>query len=320
MHILFLSIYFHVYLKKTLMEIRHLLLVKNIVELGSLAKSKDKLCLTQSALSHQLKEAESQAGTALFIRSNKKLILTSAGEIAYKTAIDVLTKIDHLNSEMQQIAKGNKGIIRICTACFTNYYWLPGLIAKFSQLHPNVEIKVIPEYINETLSRLKNHDLDAVIMNKPENEKGIQYVEILNDELFALVSPAHKWTKKKYVTATDFIDENLIIFSKPMDTVVVYNKVLKPKGIMPKHVYEVPMSEAIADMVASGMGVAVIPHWIAKPYIESGKVIPVKVTRNGLHRSLGIAFLEKPKYPAYYNTLIEFLTENIISKGLQKHS
>jgi LysR family transcriptional regulator, regulator for metE and metH len=296
------------------MEIKYLRLVRNIVELGSMAKSKDKLCLTQSALSHQLKEAENQVGTPLFTRLNKKLILTEAGELVYKTALEVLAKVDELDREIHQISNGQKGTIRICTACFTNYYWLPGLIAKFSELHPQVEIKIYPGYINETIERLQNHDIDAVIMNKPAPCKNIRYCEIMNDELIAIVPPYHEWSVKKYVKASDFEGKNLIVFSKPMDTVVVYHKVLQPKGIEPKNIFEVPMSEAMVEMVASKMGVAVIPYWIAKPYIASGKIVPVRVTPKGLHRSLGIAFIEKDHYPPYYGTLIGFLKETLLMR------
>jgi len=276
-----------------------------------MAKSKDKLCLTQSALSHQLKEAETQAGTALFLRSNKKLILTAAGEIVYNTAIDVLEKLDILDNKIDEISRGEKGIIRLCTACFTHYYWLPALIRKFGEVHPQVEIKIYPEYINESIDRLQSHDLDAVILNKPEFCKNIRYYEIMNDEMVAIVPPNHEWTTKKYVKASDFEGKNLIVFSKPMKTVVVYNKVLKPNGIEPKHVFEAPMTEAMVEMVTSGMGTAVIPYWIAKSYINSGKITAIKVTANGLYRSLGVGFLEKVNYPPYYQTLIDFFKENL---------
>lgn len=294
------------------MEIKYLRLVQHIVELGSMAKSKDKLCLTQSALSHQLKEAEIQAGTALFVRSNKKLKLTAAGEKVYHVAKDVLAKLDMLDSEIKDITHGDKGVIRICTSCFTNYYWLPALIKKFNALHPQVEIKIYPEYINEAIVRLQNHDLDAVITNKPEHCKDLHFYEIINDEMVALVPPGHAWVKKKYVKASDFEGKNLIIFSKPMESVVVYNKVLKPNGIEPKHIYEVPMSEAMIEMVVSNLGVAVIPYWIAKPYILSGKVMQVKVTPKGLKRSLGIALPERENYPSYYTTLIEFMKATLV--------
>lgn len=291
------------------MEIKYLRLVKNIVELGSMAKSKDKLCLTQSALSHQLKEAEQQAGTALFVRSNKKLILTEAGKKVYDTAIDVLEKIDKMDNEIQQLARGEKGIIRICTSCFTNYYWLPALINKFSVLHPQVDIRIHPEYVNEAISRLQNHELDAVITSKPEECKNIRYFELMSDELVAMVPPDHEWTKKPYVQASDFKGIKLIIFSKPKESVVVYHKVLKPSGIEPSHIYEIPMTESMVEMVVSNLGVAVIPYWIAKPYIQSGKVSAVRVTPKGLFRSLGIALIDKEEYPPYYQTFIDFIRE-----------
>jgi LysR family transcriptional regulator, regulator for metE and metH len=66
-----------------MMEIRHLKLIKAIVEEGSITKAIDRLHLTQSALSYQLKEAEQQLGTAIFLRVNKKMVLTKAGEKIY---------------------------------------------------------------------------------------------------------------------------------------------------------------------------------------------------------------------------------------------
>ncbi len=75
------------------MEIRHLRLIKAIVEEGSITKAIDKLHVTQSALSHQLKEAELQLGTRIFLRQNKKLILTKAGEKLYETANEIIDKL-----------------------------------------------------------------------------------------------------------------------------------------------------------------------------------------------------------------------------------
>ncbi|NOU18486.1 MAG: LysR family transcriptional regulator [Bacteroidales bacterium] len=294
------------------MEIKHLRLVKNIVELGSIAKSKDKLCLTQSALSYQLKEAEMQAGTTLFVRSNKKLILTAAGELVYKSAADILARIDELDRGIREISRGEKGIIRICTACFTYYYWFPALVKKFSELHPQVDIKIYPEYTQESIQKLQSHDLDAVIINRPEPCKNIRFFEIMNDEMVAIVPPNHEFAKRKFIRPTDFEGKNLIIFSKPVDTVFVYSKVLRPNGIKLSRIYEVPMTEAMIEMVASNIGIAVIPSWIAKPYVELGKIATVRVTSKGLYRSLGLAFLEKANYPIYYKTLIEFLKENLV--------
>lgn len=293
------------------MEIKYLRLVKTIVENGSLAKSKDKLHLTQSALSHQLKEAETLAGVALFDRVQKKMVLTSAGELVYHTAVEVLEKIDHLKRQIQEITDGDRGLIRLCTACFTNYYWLPELISQFNLIHPKVEIKIFPEYINECMVKLKKHELDVVITNSPKPDNQIEFVNLVEDEMVALINPHDPLKSKKYLQASDFDGRNLIIFSKPLDTVVVYNKVLKPAGVMPLRIYEVPMTDAMIEMVASGMGLAVIPHWIASPYIAARKVIPLRVTAKGLHQNLGMAYCKNGMQPKFFNTLVEFLKKNL---------
>ena len=84
------------------MEIRHLKLISAIVEEGSITKAIDRLHLTQSALSHQLKEAEFQVGTPIFHRINKKLVLTNAGEKLYATAKDVLQKLSDTEAEIKK--------------------------------------------------------------------------------------------------------------------------------------------------------------------------------------------------------------------------
>jgi LysR family transcriptional regulator, regulator for metE and metH len=85
------------------MEIRHLRLIKAIVEEGSITKAMATLHLTQSALSHQLKEAEYQLGAKIFLRTNKKLILTQVGEKLYQTANEVLEKLSNTEREIKQL-------------------------------------------------------------------------------------------------------------------------------------------------------------------------------------------------------------------------
>src|SRR5258705_1340158 len=122
------------------MEIRHLRLIKAIVEEGSITKAIDKLHLTQSALSHQLKEAEYQLGTKIFLRQNKKLVLTKAGERLYATANEVLDKLSDTEREIKQMIFGEIGEIRISTECYSSYHWLPSVLKQFQSLYPNIEL------------------------------------------------------------------------------------------------------------------------------------------------------------------------------------
>jgi LysR family transcriptional regulator, regulator for metE and metH len=136
------------------MEIRHLRLIKAIVEEGSITKAIATLHLTQSALSHQLKEAEYQLGTMIFLRTNKKLILTQAGEKLYETAKEILAKLAHTEHEIQQMIFGEIGEIRISTECYSSYHWLPSVLKQFQLLYPNIELKIVTEATHFPLQKL----------------------------------------------------------------------------------------------------------------------------------------------------------------------
>ena len=294
------------------MELRHLLLVKTIVEEGSIAKAKDVLHLTQSALSHQLKECETHFDTPLFHRINKKLVLTVAGQKVYDTAIVILKETNKLKCEIASLNGEEKGVLRICIGCYTTYHWLPTVLHRFNQIYPNVEVKIVIEATHEPVQCLLKGELDLAIVNNMVKTDQIDYTELFKSEMFAVVPPNHPWTKRKYLTAEDFKDETLIIYSKPMDTVVFYNKVLKPKNIEPKKVMEISLTEGIMEMVLANFGVSVMTQLETKPFLDANRIATVKVTKNGVFRDHFIARLKNAEYPSYMKTFIEFVKENMI--------
>ena len=291
------------------MEFRHLLLVKTIVEEGGISRAKDVLHLTQSALSHQLKEAETQLGTALFHRVNKKLVLTNAGQKVYDASKPILSEITKLKLDIAGLTTGHKGTIRICIGCYTTYHWLPIVLHKFSQVYPNVEVKIVIESTNEPIQALLRGELDLAIVNNNTKSDQIDHVELFKSEMFAVVPPGHRWVKRKYLVANDFIDETLIIYSRPLDSVVFYNKVLKPKHIEPKKVMEITLTEGIIEMVLANFGVTVMTKLEIKPFYEANRVSIVKINKDGLYRDHYIARLKDAAYPSYMQTFVGFVKE-----------
>ncbi|HMG10736.1 MAG TPA: LysR family transcriptional regulator, partial [Mucilaginibacter sp.] len=107
------------------METRHLRLIKTLADEKSITKSLDKLFLTQSAVSHQLRDIEERLGVKIFYRTKNQWILTEEGQVLYNTAEKVLTEIDEATSRINDMRQGHAGNIRISTECYTNYHWLP---------------------------------------------------------------------------------------------------------------------------------------------------------------------------------------------------
>jgi LysR family transcriptional regulator for metE and metH len=293
------------------MEIRHLKLIKAIVEEGSITKAIDKLHLTQSAISHQLKEAEQQLGTKIFLRENKKMVLTKAGEKLYEAGKEILGKLQDTEQEIKKLVFGEFGEIRLSTECYSSYHWLPSVMKQFQLLYPNIDLKIVMEATHYPLQKLLAGVLDVAITSDPIKDNKIKYLELFQDEMVAVVSENHPWTKKKYVIAEDFKDEHLLIHSLPMETVTVHQLVLAPAGVAPKKITPLPLTEASIEMVKADMGVMVMASWALQPYLKSNSLKAVKIGKNGLKRKHYVATMANKNHPAYFNHFIDFLKNEI---------
>src|SRR5437660_11620703 len=97
------------------LEVRHLQLVAAVAEVGSLTRAGDILHLTQSALSHQLRDIETRLGAALFLRVGKRLVLTPAGERLLTSATDVLGRLESAERDIREMGRDRAGSLRITT-------------------------------------------------------------------------------------------------------------------------------------------------------------------------------------------------------------
>lgn len=293
------------------MEIRHLRLVKEVAEKGSLTKAMDRLFLSQSALSHQLKEIESQLGAPLFHRINKKLVLTGAGKIVLSSAEKILAELEQAEMSVKKYISGDVGTLRVATECYTCYHWLPSLMNDFNKEFPKVEIEIFPQLNSEPVQHVLDGKLDIAIVSDEVKNPNITCTPLFTDELMALVPSNHPWTKKKYVAARDFASQTVIIHSYPLETVTLFTDVLIPAGVQPKKVIPIQITDAIVEMVRAGMGVKVIAKWIIEPYLQDKRLAVVPVTKKGLLRTWYVISLNKPNAPQYLHNFTEHLKCNV---------
>lgn len=293
------------------LEIRHFKLVKTIVDEGSIAGAAQILHLTPSALSHQLREAELQVGAKIFHRVKKKLILTEVGKKILSSANAILDEINIIEEEVRSLIKGETGSIRISTECYTSYHWLPAVLKKFRAEFPNIEVQIIFEATHKPIQKLLQGTIDLTITSDPVDDREIEYIDLFEDEMVALVSASHPWNEKSFVNAEDFKEENLIIHSKPLSSVTVYQRVLNPASIKPKDLTILPLTEATVEMVKADMGIAVMAKWAVEPFLNENHLKTVRVTAKGLYRKHYAAVLNNDDHPEFYDFFIKFLKDEI---------
>lgn len=293
------------------MELRHLKLVKEVADKGSLTKAMDSLFLSQSALSHQLKEIETHLGAQLFHRINKKLVLTGAGKIVLDSAKKILREIENTENAVKKHLNGEHGLIRLATECYTCYHWLPELMINFNKEYKDVEIEIFPGITEDPAAKILNGELDLVLTSSKGNNPALAYTELFRDEMMAVVPNTHEWTRKQYVEAEDFKDQNVFIHSYPIETVTLFNQVLTPEGVKPKKVMPIQVTDAVLQMIKAGLGVQVMARWMVKPYLDDNRLSLVPVTSKGLYRTWYAAHLNQNESQAYLCNFIEHLKCNV---------
>ena len=264
------------------LELRHLRLVLTVATLGSLTAAADRLHLTQSALSHQLRDIEDRLGTPLFLRRNRRMIPTAAGQRVLESASSILAEIERTETAVRRLAHDRQGLLRVATECYTCYHWLPGALQEFSVTCPSVDVRIEVEATARPLPALLNGTLDLALMTSPVRDKRLATTPLFRDELLVLAAKDHPLARKPYVRASDLAAETILTYS-PKEEMFVFQKLLTPAGIDPK-VRQVQLTEVILEMVRAGMGLAILARWVVQPYLESRAIVGLRLTERGFYR------------------------------------
>lgn len=286
------------------MEIKYLKLIQTIAKEGSIANSSEKLFLTQSALSHQLKELEKQLGFKVFHRTRNKWKLTKEGTELYKLGNTILENIDKSFENIRQIRTGSTGNIKVSTECYSFYQGLPSFIQKMGLLYPEINVDLILEATQQPIPKILSNEIDiAIVSSKPENDS-LTSIEIFDDEICAIMHKENELNKLEFIDADRFSDAHLIIHSFPLETVSVYEKFLKPNKITLSKITAIPLTEVALEMVNANFGILCMPKWALKSFKISEDLVYKQIGKNGLKRTHFLVIRKSDEGKKYINDFI----------------
>ncbi|AHG87111.1 Transcriptional regulator [Bibersteinia trehalosi USDA-ARS-USMARC-190] len=286
-------------MKPTFLELRHLKTLIALKESGSISLAAKQVHLTQSALSHQIKLIEAQYDLQLFERKSMPIRFTPAGERLIRLGYDILPKVIQAELDLARIKQGEAGELRIAVECHTCFDWLMPAMDKFRQSWGQVELDIVSGFHTDTVGLLLNHRADWAVVAEIEETAGIIFQPLFSYEMVGICSKDHPLAQKEVWLAEDFRDETLITYPVPDDMLDLLRKVLFPAGINPSRRTS-ELTIAIIQLVASKRGIATLPYWAVKPYLERGYVVARKITEQGLHSTLYGAIRENDQNTAYF--------------------
>lgn len=274
-----------------MLDIRQLRVVDAIVRTGTVTKAADRLFVTQPAVSHALREMEAKLGVKLFRREGRRMAPTPEGERLVKTARTVIDELAKAEYDLSMYKKGYKGIVRLATACYTCYHWLPPIMREFAEAFPEVDLQIVPEVTAQPVEALKSRALDLAVLEADEDDPELDLEVLFEDELMVVTCLGHPLARKAFIAAEDFSDQTVLVHRDLTDS-VWYQRVLAPAGVEPARVFALHLTEALLESVKSGLGIAVMPEWVVAPALEAGRIRAIRLTKDGLFRTWHLATLK----------------------------
>lgn len=269
----------------TIIELRHLRTLIALEETGSVSLAAQRVFLTQSALSHQIRLLENHFDTPLFERKSTPLRFTPAGERLLKLAHELLPRVAHAERDLIQIIQGEAGELRVAVECHTCFDWLMPAMGVFRPQWQQVELDIVSGFQADPVGLLLNHRADLAIVSEANPLSGISYQPLFAYEMVGICAPDHTLSEKKIWQASDFIEETLITYPVPDDMLDLLKKVLLPQGINPMRRHS-ELTIAIIQLVASKRGIAALPYWTVMPYLEKNYVVARQIGDTPLRSEL----------------------------------
>jgi LysR family transcriptional regulator for metE and metH len=287
-------------------ELRHLRTLTALRDTGSLVDAAERLCLTQSALSHQIKDLEDRLQCPLFMRKTRPVRFTGAGQRLLTLADDILPQLRAAEIDLDRLAGGETGRLYLAIECHSCFQWLMPTINTFRHHWPEVELDLSSSFSFAPLQALARGDLDLVISADPVDIPGLYYEALFRYEVRLAMSPRHALAAREYIEPRDLAREKLICYPVERARLDIFSQFLEPAGVEPESLRTAELTMMIIQLVASNRGVAALPNWAISEYEGKEFLVSRALGANGLWSTLHAAIRAEQKEHAYIRDFMGF--------------
>jgi LysR family transcriptional regulator, regulator for metE and metH len=286
-----------------MLELRHLKTLIALREHGSLVAAAGDLCITPSAVSHQLRELDQLFGVEVVIRKTRPVSFSNVGLRLLKLADDILPQVQITQSDISRILHGQTGRIIFSSECHSCFDWLMPLLNQYRIQYPDVDLDFASGFEANPHELLQSGEFDLLITADPIALKGIAYFPIFEYESRLVLSTTHPLARAEQITIDDLAEQTLVTFPVDKHRLDIMAKLFIPANIQPKNIRTTDLTQMLIQLVASGRGFAALPDWVVNEYEQKGWVISRRldcVSKDGLRRTLYAGFRTEDQLKDYF--------------------
>ena len=244
------------------MDLRRLRYFVVAAEEQNFSRAAKRLRIAQPPLSAQIKQLEGELGVKLFDRTSRGVRLTEAGRLLLGEARRIFVQLDQSVEFIRQVGDGRIGRLALGFLPSVAHGVLPNMLREFRERFPNVELSLQEMSPDEEVQKLRNNQIDAGFLYLPVDETGLEVRPILREPFIVALPDEHSLATETQVAMSQLAEEPFIL--PPQHQVpACYGHIMEAcrrAGFFPKAVQkDVWLMQTIVDLVAGGLGVALVP-------------------------------------------------------------
>ena len=247
------------------MELRHLRYFVTVAEEEHMTRAASKLGIQQPPLSQQIQSLEKELGVSLFIRKSRRIELSPAGKVFLGDARDILARAEQSIRRIRRFEMGEEGSIRLgFTSSASMHQMTPDLVRRFREVFPLISVEIEEGAAHDLINGLEQERIDiAFSRSSVQPYPGIASIELLKEDMVIAVPINHPLsaTPNGVLKLIDLKEENFIFYQQVNGSGIKENLLKECQGVgfEPKSIEIVYRIIGAIHLVASGLGIAIVP-------------------------------------------------------------
>jgi len=259
------------------MELRHLRYFVALAECLHFTRAAGQVHVTQSTLSHQIRQLEEEIGQTLFDRAGKRVAMTEAGQLFLAFAQRALKEVDHGIAMLRPAAAdGAIGRVRIGATHTFNISLIPECLALYLARHPTVRVQVEELAADEIVARLHAGELDIGIAYRPRTATELHFEPLFHEEMVLVVSSAHPFAARRRIRMVELHQRPLVLLPGYFSTRTMLEECFAASGTEPVIVAEMSTVAPMLGLVSRTQVAAIVSAHAVPPGMSGLKLVPIE--------------------------------------------
>jgi DNA-binding transcriptional LysR family regulator len=300
-----------------MINLHHLRVFYMAARYKSCTAAAQNLCVTQPAVTAQIKKLENHHGLKLFKKRGRNIFLTDEGRALYGYAKRIFESEREIEDAIEEMKKLRRGVLRLGTTKTYARYFMPLLISTFHEAYPHIKVHLDEGSSWDMIHSLVDLKNELAVIAKAVEDPAVSFIPFSQEELVAVLSPSHPLAQKRAVSVRELAREPIIMKEAGSGTRRKVNALFERHGASPNILVETSNAEFIKQLVHRGEGFSFLVKESVAVELEEKKLVTVPLEEERFYLDVSIAYLKNEPLSRPAQAFLDILLEMAQGKDPQ---